>query len=119
MDSTKAATLIAMCFEARNKAHIAHLQTKSFAQHKALNEFYDGIIGLADTFAESFQGRFGIISKYPSVTSNTDGIAMVIALRKWIDENRKDCGSFSEIQNEIDNIVNLCNSTIYKLQNLS
>ena len=30
--------LIALLFDARNKAHIAHLQTTSYAQHKALEE---------------------------------------------------------------------------------
>jgi DNA-binding ferritin-like protein len=59
--NTKMPYLIALCFEARTKAHIAHLQTRSYAAHKALNEYYDGIVDIADSLAEAFQGREGIL----------------------------------------------------------
>ena len=32
----------------RTQAHIFHLQTPSFAAHKALNEYYDEIVGITD-----------------------------------------------------------------------
>lgn len=117
---SSASALIAMCFDARTKAHIAHLQTTSYAQHIALNEFYDNIVGLTDAFAESYQGRFGIISQYPAVSiQNKDGLAIVKELRNWIDTNRSSCSNLSELQNDIDAIVSQCDSTIYKLTNLS
>jgi DNA-binding ferritin-like protein len=112
--------LIALCFEARTKAHMAHLQTKSFAVHKALNEYYDEIVGIADSLAEAFQGREGIISNYPLVSITTkDPIKLVEQVRTWIDINRKECSEYSEIQNIIDELQDLNNSTIYKLKNLS
>jgi len=112
--------LISLCFESRTKSHIAHLQTKSYAEHKALDEFYHQIIELTDAFAESYQGRYGIIRQYPSISiQSKDGIGIVKELRKWIDENRKSCGDLSELQNDIDAIVSQCDSTIYKLTNLS
>lgn len=46
-------------FMSRTYSHMAHLKTKSFAKHKALNEFYDGIVDMADTLAEAAQGKFG------------------------------------------------------------
>ena len=119
MNNEKAALLVVMCFEARTKSHLAHLQTKSYAQHIAFNEFYDGIVGLTDSFAEAFQGRYGIIESYSTISSTSKGLENIKSLRNWIDANRQECGDFSELQNEIDNIVNLCNSTIYKLENLS
>ena len=48
-------------FLARDVTHSAHLNTRSYAKHVALNEFYDGIIDLADKFAEAYQGRHGLI----------------------------------------------------------
>lgn len=55
------AILIKKLFEARQAAHQAHLKTRSFSAHKALNEFYDGILGVADELAEVVQGEFGLL----------------------------------------------------------
>ena len=121
----KSGELVGRCFQARTEAHIAHLTTKSFAQHKALNEFYDEIVDLADAFAENAQGRAGALLKYPRISprsSDSDTskpLTVIEALRTWVDENRDDCGDESELQNLIDEIVALCNSTIYKLTFLS
>lgn len=115
--------LVVRCFQARNDAHIAHLMTKSYAAHKALNEFYDEIIGLADGFAESAQGRYGILT-YPEKqmrhmkVSYGDPQSIPDGLRDWIDEHREECTEHSELQNVIDEIVTLCNETVYKLENL-
>lgn len=114
----KAALLVSNCFHARTLAHISHLQTTSYAQHVALNSFYSGIVDLTDAFAESFQGRYGIIGSYPAPSISGGGVELVKNLRIWIDQNRAECGSQSELQNDIDSIVALCNSTIYKLTNL-
>lgn len=48
-------------FLARDVTHSVHLNTRSYAKHKALNKFYVGIIELADDFAEAYQGRIGLI----------------------------------------------------------
>ena len=53
--------LVARVFAARNLAHLEHWKTKSYAQHKALNEFYDGIISGIDRIVETYQGAFGLI----------------------------------------------------------
>ncbi len=111
--------LIALLFDARNKAHIAHLQTKSYAAHKALQEFYNNVIDIADSLAENHQGRNGIINDYPFVNNPSDPIQLVTSIRSWVDANRQDCGSENEIQNIIDTLQSLNNETIYKLTNLS
>ena len=118
-DFSTASILIALCFESRTKAHFAHLQTKSYAEHKALDDFYNEIIELTDEFAESYQGRFGIIDAYPDINlSCTCGLHIIETVRDWLDANRSTCGSYPELQNVIDDIVELCNDTIYKLTNL-
>ena len=57
----KPAEFIGCMFLARDVAHSVHLNTRSYAKHKALNKFYDGIVDLADTFAEMYQGRHGLV----------------------------------------------------------
>jgi len=120
-DKEMCGELTARCFQARTDAHVAHLRTRSYAAHKALNEFYDGIIDLADSFAENAQGRCGLL-EYPIIKphGNSDKpISIVEELRDLIDDNRADCCDESELQNLIDEIVGLCNSTLYKLRFLS
>lgn len=43
----------------REQAHIFHLTTNSFAQHKALQSYYEGIIPLLDAWAEAYMGKYG------------------------------------------------------------
>lgn len=118
-NNSPAASLIALCFKARTLTHYAHLQTQSYAEHKALEQFYTDIIPLTDKFAETYQGRFGIIGEYPSVKIKAQfGLHIVETVRDWLDEHRSTCGSQSELQNIIDEIVSLCDSVIYKLINL-
>lgn len=110
------AMLISMCFEARNKTHIAHLKTRSYAEHMALFAFYIGIVGLADAVAEAYQGKYGIISDYPTAILSGSGVDVVKGLRTWIEKNRNKVSSDSNIQNDIDAIISLCDATIYKLE---
>jgi len=119
-----ASMLVVLCFELRNRAHISHLQETgvgSYARHKALNDYYERIVDYADSFAEAFQGRYGILS-YPMsqelLEPNIGIVCSINAFRSWVDANRASCGSEPELQNLIDNIQALNNSTLYKLQNL-
>jgi hypothetical protein len=120
--SEKCGELVVRCFQARTEAHLAHLATSSYAEHKALNDFYDEIIDLTDSYAECAQGRCGKL-KYaalrPKVGDLSRPVSIPVDLRDWIDENRKQCGDASELQNLIDEIVALCDQTIYKLRFLS
>ena len=61
-----AAKLISALMHSRTQAHIFHLRTKSFAAHKALQAYYEGIVPLLDEYAEGYQGRYGLISGYKS-----------------------------------------------------
>jgi hypothetical protein len=107
----------------RNQAHVYHLQTESYAEHMALNGYYDGIVALVDGLVESYQGKNGIIKKYTSFTlnnyeGNKETINYFKALQKNVDSLRTDVED-SYIQNQIDTITELIQSTIYKLSYLS
>lgn len=115
----KAVELFARARAAATAMHFFHLITPSYAQHIAAQTFYEEIVGLVDAFSETFIGRYGKFEVFPNIKeSATDGLQIVGNLTKWIDANRLSISDLSEIQNEIDNIVNLCNSTAYKLREL-
>lgn len=117
--SHNADELIARCFAARTAAHFAHLKTKKYATHVALNEFYDGVVDLADGFAEAYQGVFGVITSYPNVPVPAGELGPVKELRDWLVENRgKAARGQRELENLLDEITALCDRTIYKLVNL-
>ncbi len=114
------AELIYRLFHARTAAHILHLQTRSFAAHKALNEFYDSIVDLADSIAEGYQGEHGLIdftgkSRY---VQESDALKMISELKEWIEQNRYEAVEAEDtfLQNVIDEVVQLCSETIYKLK---
>jgi Family of unknown function (DUF5856) len=119
----KAADFVGHLFLARDVAHSVHLNTRSFAKHKALQEFYEGIVGLADDFAEAYQGRHGLIGPITLQTAKKNGniiefiqdsLADVEANRYKVCEEKD-----TAIQNIIDEIVGLYLSTLYKLKFLA
>lgn len=116
-DEKLAAQLVMRCFNARTQAHVLHLSTKSYAEHMALGAFYGEIGDLADGFAEAFQGLRGELLKVPAISLKAQAaIPMLDELDEWIDENRGSICDMSNIQNEIDSIVTLIQSTRYKLK---
>lgn len=109
--------LVMRCFHARTNAHVLHLQTKSYAEHVALQGFYDGIIPLIDGLAESYQGEYGFIPFKPTPYTPADnGVRLLESLYGWIDENRDEISDDTYIQNQIDEVQALIRSTIYKLK---
>jgi hypothetical protein len=113
------ANFVSTLFATRTQAHIFHLQTDSFAAHKALNEYYDQIIDLVDSYIESYQGRYGIITNYTSPsTFKEDGAALTYfeGVSTYIEQIRKRLPSDSYLQNKVDEIVDLVESTKYKLK---
>jgi DNA-binding ferritin-like protein len=111
--------LIVRCFHARTAAHVLHLTTRSYATHKALNEFYDDIVPLVDALAESYTGLNGLITDlHAPYIKPSDPVQLIADLADWIDDNRYKCCDKSEtmIQNIIDEILALCAATLYKLR---
>lgn len=103
---------------AATNTHILHLQTTSYAEHVALGEFYTELPELVDTVIESIQGRYGQIIQYPQeyfIPSNS-GLEELEALKTYVEQGRQMLPQDSEIQNDVDAISSLINSTIYKLK---
>jgi Family of unknown function (DUF5856) len=113
--------MIAKLFHARTAAHMAHLQTRSFAEHKALDDFYNEIVELADTFAETYQGFYGLIKDYPAMgLPSGEACEWITGLRLWLEKNREgNCKGQTPLQNINDEIMALCAQTCYKLRFLN
>jgi hypothetical protein len=99
---------------------LLHLQTESYSEHKALQNYYEGIDGIVDGLVESFQGKYGIIKGYKSMDlqewkSTEDTVKYMKSLCEKVIELR-DCCEDSYIQNQIDTVCELINSTLYKLR---
>ena len=112
--------IVSGILHSRTQIHIYHLQTKSFAVHKALNDYYDGVVDLFDGLVESYQGKHGIIEDYKcdgydNYTSVNSAIEYLQKLDKTIEGSRKSVKE-SFIQNQIDTVQELIYSTIYKLK---
>ena len=112
---------ISTLFASRTQAHVFHLQTNSFAAHKALNEYYDGIVDIADDIAESVQGKYGIITGYSNIdllegNDCNEVIKYFTALEMYVERARQTMPQDSYIQNQVDEVVALIVSTIYKLK---
>jgi hypothetical protein len=109
---------IGLLFASRDYAHKAHLNTDSFAQHMALGDFYDEIINLADSLAESWMGRNEKkVGDIPLI--NPPKGEPLVAMKRLL-EVVKDTRDFVEgdtmLSNIMDEIEQLFTSTIYKLK---
>jgi hypothetical protein len=112
--------MVCNILHSRNQAHVFHLQTQSFAEHNALNNYYDGVVDLFDGIIESYQGKYGIIKNFKTFKIEQyknckKTISYFEKLLDIIDENRESIED-SYIQNQIDTVQELINSTIYKLK---
>lgn len=115
---TKAEEFVSKALFDRDAAHIAHWKTKSFAEHKALNEFYDELLELIDGFVEQYQGYYGKRMEIKRQDGDDDNIRDLIEMRaEWIERVRYEICDRDEtpLQNTIDEIVRLYQHTQYML----
>lgn len=117
METTACAKLIQCLFHSATNAHILHLQTRSYAEHIALGEYYGEIVDIADAIAEAYQGRYGIIEGYTAEYAlPTTAIETMIAVCESIVNYRSQLPQDTEIQNLIDEAMALTDATLYKLR---
>lgn len=107
----------------QKQIHIFHLGTKSYSEHKALQNYYEKIDGLVDGIIESYQGKYGLLKNYKSYKNQSyknknQVLKYFKSLLNTIEEKR-DCCDDSYIQNQIDTVQELIYSTMYKLKFLN
>ena len=117
------ADLIGHLFLARDVTHSVHLNTRSYAKHKALGGLYNNVIELADDLAEAYQGRHGLIGPITlhSAKKTTNVVEFLEDSMKDVEDLRYTVCEKDDtaIQNIIDEIVGLYLKTLYKLKFLA
>jgi DNA-binding ferritin-like protein len=114
--------LVADFLEAVTVVHKAHLKITgdgSFAAHTAMGTFYDEIGDLADGIAEAYQGLTEKLleigaGEVKTFSTAKDCVKYLNELYAKVDAAQAAC-TYSEINNELDNVKTLINSTKYKL----
>lgn len=106
----------------RSAAHVAHWRTPSFSQHMALGSFYDELTDLTDGFVEQYQGYYNkrMAPEVVGVAVSADIDEMLESSAEWIETNRYEVCDKDDtaLQNTIDEIVRLYQTTLYKLRML-
>jgi DNA-binding ferritin-like protein len=115
--------LISRVFYARNLTHFEHWRAKgegSYAKHKALGKFYDGVIDSIDPLVEAYQGAFSLIRAIPAPKQTlSDRLKCLEADAEWIEENHEKISKGNRaVGNLVDTLTAVYLSAIYKLRNL-
>ena len=120
MSHKDAAEFVGVLLHSSTATHFLHLQTASYAAHKALGHYYENIVDLADKYAEAYQGCYKVISDYPATFPLAkDPKRFFDGLYDYLDAARKMLPKESHLDNIVDEIAELIDSTRYKLNNLS
>jgi len=118
--------MVSRLLHSQTQVHVFHLGAKgsgSYAAHKALQGYYEGIDALVDGIIESFQGKYGLVTNYETYDMEKfESVKKCISyfndLNKMITVKRKSVKD-SYLQNQIDTVQELLFSTVYKLKFLS
>lgn len=104
---------IGLLFQSRDAMHLQHLATTSYAEHKALDKYYDGILDLIDSFTEKYFGRNGRVEIVIPESKKQDPVAHLTELRGIIESERDNYAT--DLQNILDEMIGLVNETLYLL----
>jgi len=113
-----ASRYVGMLMNSRTQAHQFHLMTNSYAQHKALEKYYEGIVPLLDSWAEAYMGKYGRLrgitsnKRFMKDPSNAKQYFKTLLIRI---KNLKLPQTDTYLKNIQDEITSLIRSTIYML----
>lgn len=99
-----------------------HLRTAKYAKHEALDEFYKEMPEKVDALIEAWMGANGKkIGNFENLlaSSNYNTLAYLKELKKVCKDGHNLLGDNEELKSLLDDIINLINSTLYKVKELS
>ena len=99
-----------------------HLKTSKYSSHMALNDFYDKMPDLVDQLIEDYMGVKGEkVDDYKCIftAEDMDVYEYLKALRALVKDGTSKFLSDSELKSDVDSILSLIDSTLYKLKELS
>ena len=114
----QSAEFLLTLLHASTNTHLLHWTTKSYAEHQALGKFYEELPDLVDALAEAMMGKFDTTPTFPEnyyLPAKT-GKEELEALKDYVMEARQNLPQDSEIQNSIDSIADLINTTLFLLR---
>lgn len=116
---SKADAFVSTVLLSRDLAHLEHWKTTSYAEHKALGEFYENVLELIDEFVEQYQGYYGdrMDIQRAEDDQQADIVDVLSTHMEWIEANRYEICDKSEtpLQNTIDEVVRTYQRTLYLL----
>lgn len=110
-----ASKLLSALLHSRTQAHVYHWRTKSFAAHKALQNYYEAIVPLFDEYAEGYQGRYGLVSGYTSAPLNQNPMKARMYFQKLLKKIDETKVRDTYLKNILDTIRQLVYQTMYLL----
>ena len=99
-----------------------HLRTAKYGKHEALDEFYKEMPDKVDALIEAWMGANGKkIGKFENKldSANYNTLKYLGELKKICKQGYDVLGENDELKSLLDDIVNLINSTLYKVKELS
>lgn len=106
---------VGLLMNSRTQAHAFHLTTKSFAEHKTLQAYYEGIVPLLDSYAEAYMGKYGrfrkIVAGRRTIARNPKAYFKTLLMRIRALRLPRD----TYLKNIQDEITALIRSTLYML----
>jgi hypothetical protein len=109
--------LVSELLESVTIIHKFHLKSKSYAEHKALQKYYEGIGDLADTLFETSAWQNNSIEIPAPTINDITPVNYLIKLATFVEQVRL-ATTYSDLQNQMDEVKTLIFSTLYKLNNL-
>jgi hypothetical protein len=109
--------LVSELLESVTIIHKFHLKSKSYAEHKALQKFYEGIGDLADTLFETSAWQNNSIEIPAPNINDVTPVNYLIKLATFVEQVRL-ATTYSDLQNQMDEVKTLIFGTLYKLNNL-
>jgi len=111
-------------FTFRQLAHDLHLTKSNYAEHKALEDFYEELLELTDKLFETYQGQYGILENYQTNIEYDANESKVELFTKYITYIKTTSLDLiekhdSHLLNIVDEIIAVGYRTLYKLKFLN
>jgi hypothetical protein len=113
------ADFISVLHQAKTQGQVWHHQTTIYSEHKALGHFYEGITEHIDSLVESLQGYGPRIVGYTTkpLVNWKEGQSeeFLKDLCQYVQMERSSLGSWSWIQNQVDDLQKFLYQIKYEL----
>ena len=99
-----------------------HLRSAKYGKHIALQEFYEEMPDKVDALIEAWMGAHGKkVGNYTNIltSSNMNTLTYLKELKRVCKQGYDLLDDNEELESLLDDIVNLINSTLYKVKELS